>query len=141
MDNQHVGVIGAGTMGNGIAQISAVAGLQVSMVDISDEAVQRGIKTVSGSLARLVAKDKLSEADSAAALGRIAGATDYAALKQADIIIEAATENIELKLRILRQDHRGTALDQGIGDGPIKSPGAHVQAQIHAADFHSDDIW
>jgi 3-hydroxybutyryl-CoA dehydrogenase len=103
MDIQHVGVIGAGTMGNGIAQICAVAGLQVSMVDISDEAVQRGIKTVSGSLARLVSKEKLSEADSAAALGRIKGATDYAALKNADIVIEAATENIELKLRILRQ--------------------------------------
>ncbi len=103
MEIQHVGVIGAGTMGNGIAQICAVAGLQVSMVDISDQAVQRGIKTVSGSLARLVAKDKLGEADSAAALGRIAGATDYAVLKQADIVIEAATENIELKLRILRQ--------------------------------------
>ena len=103
MDIQHVGVIGAGTMGNGIAQICAVAGLQVSMVDISDEALQRGIKTVSGSLARLVSKEKLSEADSAAALGRIKGATDYAALKNADIVIEAATENIELKLRILRQ--------------------------------------
>jgi 3-hydroxybutyryl-CoA dehydrogenase len=103
MDIQHVGVIGAGTMGNGIAQICAVAGLQVSMVDISDESVQRGIKTVSGSLARLVSKEKLSEADSAAALGRIKGATDYAALKIVDIVIEAATENIELKLRILRQ--------------------------------------
>jgi 3-hydroxybutyryl-CoA dehydrogenase len=103
MDIQHVGVIGAGTMGNGIAQICAVAGLQVSMVDISDESVQRGIKTVSGSLARLVSKEKLSEADSAAALGRIKGATDYAALKNVDIVIEAATENIELKLRILRQ--------------------------------------
>ncbi len=103
MDIQHVGVIGAGTMGNGIAQICAVAGLQVSMVDISDEAVQRGIKTVSGSLARLVSKEKLSEVDSAAALGRIKGATDYAVLKNADIVIEAATENIELKLRILRQ--------------------------------------
>jgi 3-hydroxybutyryl-CoA dehydrogenase len=103
MDIQHVGVIGAGTMGNGIAQICAVAGLQVSMVDISDEAVQRGIKTVSGSLARLVSKEKLSEADSAAALGRIKGATDYAVLSNTDIVIEAATENIELKLRILRQ--------------------------------------
>lgn len=103
MDMQQVGVIGAGTMGNGIAQVCAVAGLQVRMVDVSEQAVQRGIKTVSGSLARLVAKDKLSEADSAAALGRIAGATDYAVLAQADIVIEAATENIELKLRILRQ--------------------------------------
>jgi len=103
MDIQHVGVIGAGTMGNGIAQICAVAGLQVNMVDVSEDAIQRGIKTLSGSLARLVAKDKLGEADSAAALGRVKGSTDYGVLKQADIVIEAATENIELKLRILRQ--------------------------------------
>jgi len=103
MDTEHVGVIGAGTMGNGIAQICAVAGLRVSLVDISDEAVQRGIKALSGSLARLVAKDKLCAADSAAALGRVQGTTDYAAFKNADIVIEAATENVELKLRILRQ--------------------------------------
>ena len=99
----RIGVVGAGTMGNGIAQVCAVAGLPVTMVDIADAAVQRGLATVSKSLDRLVSKDKLSAADKDAALARITGSTDYAALKSADLVIEAATENLELKLRILRQ--------------------------------------
>jgi len=80
-----------------------VAGLQVAMVDISDAAVERGIATLAGSLDRLVRKDKLSAADKAAALSRVKGSTSYAALQDADLVIEAATENPELKLRILRQ--------------------------------------
>jgi len=60
---ETVGIIGAGTMGNGIAQICAAAGLAVTMVDISDAAVQRGLKTVGSSLDRLVAKEKMSAAD------------------------------------------------------------------------------
>jgi 3-hydroxybutyryl-CoA dehydrogenase len=103
MSMQHIGVIGAGTMGNGIAQICAVAGLRVTMVDVSDAAVERGIKALSGSLDRLVKKDKLEPAQKDAALARVHGATDYAALKGTDLVIEAATENVELKLRILRQ--------------------------------------
>jgi 3-hydroxybutyryl-CoA dehydrogenase len=98
-----VGIIGAGTMGNGIAQACAVAGLQVVMVDVSDAAVAKGLATVSGSLDRLVKKEKITEADKAAALSRIKGSTAYDDLKAAQIVIEAATENYELKLRILRQ--------------------------------------
>lgn len=100
---QKIGVIGAGTMGNGIAQVCAVAGLQVTMVDITEEVVQRGLKTLEGSLERLVKKEKLTAEDKIAALARVHGATDYAALKGVDLVIEAATENIELKLRILKQ--------------------------------------
>ena len=100
---KKIGITGAGTMGNGIAQVCAVAGLQVAMVDISDAAVERGIATLAGSLDRLVRKDKLSAADKAAALSRVKGSTSYAALQDADLVIEAATENPELKLRILRQ--------------------------------------
>ncbi|WP_298231941.1 3-hydroxybutyryl-CoA dehydrogenase [uncultured Azohydromonas sp.] len=103
MKIERIGVIGAGTMGNGIAQVCAVAGLQVVMVDISDEAVQRGVKTLAGSLDRLVKKEKLTAAQKDEALARVQGGTDYAALKDAQIVIEAATENPELKLRILRQ--------------------------------------
>jgi len=99
----RIGVICAGTMGNGIAQVCAVAGLPVTMVDISDAAVQRGITTIAKSLDRLVSKEKLSAADKDAALARITGSTDYAALKGCDLLIEAATENLELKLRILKQ--------------------------------------
>ena len=105
-----IGVIGAGTMGNGIAQVCAQAGLQVRMVDINDAAVQRGLSTVSKSLDRLVAKDKISAAEKDAIVGRIAGGTDYAALKDCDLVIEAATENLGLKLKILKQ------LDELLGE-------------------------
>ncbi len=98
-----VGIVGAGTMGNGIAQACAVAGLDVVMVDISDAAVSKGLATVAGSLDRLLRKEKITEADKAAALGRIQGSTRYEDLQRADIVIEAATENFELKLRILKQ--------------------------------------
>ncbi len=103
MTIQTVGVIGAGTMGNGIAQTCAVAGLQVVMVDISDAAVQKGLATVGSSLDRLIKKEKITEADKAAALARIKGSTNYDDLKAAQLVIEAATENYELKLKILKQ--------------------------------------
>jgi len=103
MSIQTVGIIGAGTMGNGIAQACAVSGVNVVMVDISEAAVAKGIATVSGSLDRLVKKEKISEADKAAALGRIKGSTSYDDLKGAQLVIEAATENHELKVKILKQ--------------------------------------
>jgi 3-hydroxybutyryl-CoA dehydrogenase len=98
-----VGVIGAGTMGNGIAQVCAAAGLKVVMTDISEAAVQRGLATVGGSLDRLVKKEKMSAADREAALARIIGTTDRAKLGNCDLVIEAATENEELKLKILKE--------------------------------------
>ncbi|MCD6661803.1 MAG: 3-hydroxybutyryl-CoA dehydrogenase [Comamonas sp.] len=98
-----VGIIGAGTMGNGIAQACAVSGIAVVMVDVSDAAVQKGIATVTGSLDRLIKKDKITEADKAAALARIKGSTNYDDLKAAQLVIEAATENHELKNKILKQ--------------------------------------
>ena len=97
-----VGVIGAGTMGNGIAQVCAAAGLPVVMTDISDAAVQRGLATVGSSLERLVKKEKMSAADREAALGRILGTSDKTKLANCDLVIEAATENEELKLKILK---------------------------------------
>lgn len=98
-----VGIIGAGTMGNGIAQACAVVGLDVVMVDISQAAVDKGIATIAGSLDRLIKKDKITEADKNAALARVRGSTAYEDLKAAQIVIEAATENYELKLKILKQ--------------------------------------
>jgi 3-hydroxybutyryl-CoA dehydrogenase len=99
----RVGVIGAGAMGNGIAQACAAVGLDVVMIDVQDAAVARGVATIAGSLDRLVKKDKLTAADKDATLARITGSTSYDQLKSCDLIIEAATENLELKLRILRQ--------------------------------------
>jgi 3-hydroxybutyryl-CoA dehydrogenase len=100
---QTIGVIGAGTMGNGIAQVCALAGINVIMVDISTEAVERGVKTVAGSLDRMVKKEKISPAAKDAALALIRGTTAYADLAGAELVIEAATENEGLKLRILKE--------------------------------------
>ena len=98
-----VGIIGAGTMGNGIAQACATSGVNVVMVDISGAAVAKGIAALSGSLDRLIKKDKITVADKEAALARVKGSTDYADLAVAQLVIEAATENFELKVKILKQ--------------------------------------
>ncbi|KIG03425.1 3-hydroxybutyryl-CoA dehydrogenase [Caballeronia concitans] len=103
MGIQKVGIVGAGTMGNGIAQVAAVAGLQVVMIDVADAALAKGVATLTNSLERLVAKDKLDAAARDAAVARIETSTDYARLADAEIVIEAATENAELKHRILKQ--------------------------------------
>jgi 3-hydroxybutyryl-CoA dehydrogenase len=98
-----VGVIGAGTMGNGIAQACAVVGIDVVMVDIAEAAVLRGLATITASLDRLVKKEKLTSADKDAAIKRIHGSTSYDTLGGADLVIEAATENEALKFKILKQ--------------------------------------
>jgi 3-hydroxybutyryl-CoA dehydrogenase len=100
---ESVGIIGAGTMGNGVAQICAAAGLTVVMVDISDAAVARGLANVRNSLDRLVNKEKMTATDREATLARISAATDNAKLATSDLVIEAATENQELKLKILKE--------------------------------------
>ena len=100
---QTVGIVGAGTMGNGIAQACAVSGINVVMVDISEAAVQKGVATVSGSLDRLIKKEKITAADKEKALSLIKTSTSYDDLKGAQLVIEAATENYELKVKILKQ--------------------------------------
>jgi 3-hydroxybutyryl-CoA dehydrogenase len=103
MNITTVGIIGAGTMGNGIAQACAVSGVNVVMVDISDQAVAKGLATVSGSLDRLLKKEKITAADKTAALARIKGSTQYGDLVGAQLVIEAATENYDLKVKIVKQ--------------------------------------
>lgn len=103
MNLSKIGVIGAGTMGNGIAQVSAAAGLEVVMVDVSQAALDRGLAAIGGSLDRLVKKQKLSADDQAAVRSRIRGSTQYRDLAAADLVIEAATENPEVKRGIMRQ--------------------------------------
>ena len=100
---QKVGVVGSGTMGNGIAQVCACSGLDVVMVDVSDAAVQRGLATLRGSLERLVKKEKLSAEQMEAALARIKASTSYDDLKGSDLVVEAATERKDLKVSILKQ--------------------------------------
>lgn len=103
MKIQTVGIVGAGTMGNGIAQVAAVAGFEVVLIDVTEAALAKGVATLTGSLERLVSKDKLEAGARDAALKRIATSTDYGRLAEADIVIEAATENTDLKNRILKQ--------------------------------------
>ena len=103
MSIQTVGIIGAGTMGSGIAQACAVAGVRVVMVDIAEAAVAKGLASVDSSLERLLKKDKISQADKDAALARIRTSTQYEDLKSADLVIEAATENHALKIKIIQQ--------------------------------------
>ena len=98
-----VGIIGAGTMGNGIAQVCATSGMHVVMVDISEAAVAKGIATVASSLERLIKKEKITAADRDATLARIKGSTSYDDLKASQLVIEAATENHDLKVKILKQ--------------------------------------
>jgi 3-hydroxybutyryl-CoA dehydrogenase len=90
-------------MGNGIAQACATSGIQVVMVDISEAAVAKGIATVASSLERLLKKGKITAADRDAALARIKGSTSYDDLKTSQLVIEAATENYDLKVKILKQ--------------------------------------
>ncbi len=101
MSIQSVGIIGAGTMGNGIAQVCAVAGLDVVMIDINDAAVERGLSHIGKSLDRLIKKETLSVEDKNSALKRIKASTSYADLKGLSLVIEAATENQAVKEKIL----------------------------------------
>ena len=102
MQIERVGVIGAGTMGNGIAQACAVAGVDVVMVDVAQDRVDRGLAAIDASLDRLQKKDKISGDARTAALSRVRGTTSNRELASTGLIVEAATENVELKLSILR---------------------------------------
>ncbi|MCB0350282.1 MAG: 3-hydroxybutyryl-CoA dehydrogenase [Bdellovibrionales bacterium] len=99
---QLVGVVGAGQMGNGIAQVAAMKGLNVLMTDISEESIKRGMLTIENSLDRLIKKGALPADEKAKILARIKTSKDMAAQKDSDIVIEAATENVDLKLKIFK---------------------------------------
>jgi 3-hydroxybutyryl-CoA dehydrogenase len=103
MEVKVFGVVGAGQMGNGIAQVAAQAGLNVIMRDIKDEFVERGMNTIKKNLERAVGKGKMSEDDKNAILGRIKGTTDMNDFKDADFVVEAAIEREDLKLQIFKE--------------------------------------
>ncbi|MBV7494122.1 3-hydroxybutyryl-CoA dehydrogenase [Pseudomonas sp. NPDC086112] len=103
MNLQNIGVIGAGTMGNGIAQVCALAGFNVTLIDIAESALQKAIATVDKNLDRQVAKNTLTPEQKLAALDKIRTSTDYNSLQNVQLVIEAATENLDLKLRLLQQ--------------------------------------
>ena len=140
MQIERVGVIGAGTMGNGIAQACAVAGIDVAMVDVAQQAVDRGVATIASSLERLQKKDKITADARTAALARVRASTDYAGLADCRLVIEAATENLDLKLRILKQVDgllsSGTILATNTSSISITSLAAVVKAPERFLGIH-----
>lgn len=103
MDIQTIGVVGAGQMGNGIAQVAAQSGFRVVMTDISESLLQKGVLTISKNLDRMVEKGKLSTQQKDEILGRIKGALRVEEMAEADFVIEAATENETLKLNLFTE--------------------------------------
>jgi 3-hydroxybutyryl-CoA dehydrogenase len=99
---RRIGVIGAGQMGSGIAQVCALAGYDVLLNDVSPERVKSGLATINGNMARQVGAGKMTETERTAALARIAPAAGYDALAAADLVIEAAVEDESVKRDILR---------------------------------------
>ncbi|MFM8608416.1 MAG: 3-hydroxybutyryl-CoA dehydrogenase [Hyphomicrobiales bacterium] len=97
---ETVGIIGAGQMGSGIAQVSAQAGLSVRLHDVSADRIAVGLATINGNLARLVSKGAMTDSERQAVLGRISSAADYSDFNDCDLVIEAATENEEVKRKI-----------------------------------------
>ena len=97
-----IGIIGAGQMGSGIAHVCALADLDVLLHDVNEEAIESGLATISGNLARQVSSEKITDADRHAALARLKPATDPHALGIADMVIEAATENEDIKRSIYK---------------------------------------
>ncbi len=102
-DIRKVAVIGAGTMGNGIVHVFAQNGYDVTMIDVRAEALDAARTTIAGNMDRQIRKGALTEADRDAALARISAAADLSAVADADLVVEAATENTELKFRIFEQ--------------------------------------
>lgn len=101
---KHIAIIGAGTMGNGIAHTFAQFGYKVNLIDISKENLQKGMNTISSNLDRMVAKEKISEKDKEETLNNISSHIDIpSGVKNVDLVVEAATENADLKLKIFRQ--------------------------------------
>ena len=101
---KNIAVIGAGTMGNGIAHTFAQFGYKTNLIDISEKSLEKGMKTISGNLDRMVAKEKISEDDKKNTLDNISTFTKISeGVKDVDLVVEAATENVELKLSIFKQ--------------------------------------
>jgi len=101
---KNVAVIGAGTMGNGIAHTFAQSGFKVQLIDISEASLKKGINTITSNLDRMVAKEKITEADKEATLANISTFTNITeGVEYASLVVEAATENVDLKLKIFKQ--------------------------------------
>ena len=106
MTISKIGIIGAGTMGNGIAHVSAQFGFDTVLVDVKDEYIQRGLNTIQSNLERQVKKEKISQTEMDLSLKKIEISTDYSKVSECHLVVEAATENEEIKLDIFKKlDH------------------------------------
>ena len=103
MKINKIGVVGAGTMGSGISQVCALNGYHVTMQDISEPLVERGLAVIEKSLARLLDREKISAEEKDASADRIKATTDLAMLSDCNLVVEAATENMDLKIEIFEQ--------------------------------------
>ena len=140
MTTQRVGVIGAGTMGNGIAHVFARSGFEVVLCDVEQRFLDRGLATIGKNLEREVAKGKLAETDKAAALGRITAVLDRSCLADCDLVVEAATEKLEIKAEIFRDLDRiarpGVILASNTSSISITKIGALTQRPDKVVGMH-----
>ena len=103
MQISNIGIVGAGTMGSGIAQVAALTGYDIVMQDVSDEVTSRGLSTIDKSLQRLVDREKITADAKDAAITKISTTTNLSELADCDLVIEAATENMDLKLDLFKE--------------------------------------
>ncbi|HEY9184450.1 MAG TPA: 3-hydroxybutyryl-CoA dehydrogenase [Salegentibacter sp.] len=128
---KNISVIGAGTMGNGIAHTFAQFGYKVNLIDISEESLEKGLKTITGNLDRMLSKEKISEADKEATLANISTFTKLEdGVKDADVVVEAATENEDLKLKIFRQLDENCSKDCILASNTSSIPITKIAAEV-----------
>lgn len=135
-----VAVLGAGTMGNGIAQVFAMSGSRVLLIDLAADALDRGMATIEKNLGRMAKKEKISEADAAAALGRISRGTSLEDISDQDLIVEAVVERADVKATVFKQlDEiaKPTAiLASNTSSISITEIGAHTQRPSQVIGMH-----
>jgi len=103
MEIEHIAIIGAGQMGNGIAQVSSCAGYKVTMIDIKEEFLEKGMNTINNSLNKLVSKGKMSEIEAESAISRISTSTDKSSASNADLVVEAIPEVLSYKTSLFAE--------------------------------------
>jgi 3-hydroxybutyryl-CoA dehydrogenase len=130
MEIKKIGVVGAGQMGNGIAQVASFSGFQVVMSDIADSFVQKGLSNISKNLDRMVEKSKISSQKREEILARIKGTVQIKDMADVDFAVEAATENEPLKLNIFKE------LDQKLSSQAIPLPSPSLKSLRRPKDPH-----
>ena len=137
---QSIGVVGAGQMGNGIAQVSALAGYSVTLTDISEAALAKGLATVEKNLGRMVRKERITQAEAQLALSRIGTSVELASLAETQLVIEAATERVELKFKIFEQLSQATSSETLLASNTssisITAIGAHTDRPDKVMGMH-----